>query len=116
MSLVDEASETCIMLDKVTESDGRGGVTTRWADGAEFEAAISFSSSNAAKIADALGEKSRYRVITGKNIVLQYHDVFKRLSDGKILRVTTDGDDNKTPNSASLNMRVVDAEEFTPAE
>jgi hypothetical protein len=47
-------------------------------------------------------------------MVLQYHDVFRRLSDGKIFRVTSDGDDKFTPDTATLNMRQVTAEEWEP--
>lgn len=116
MSLLSEAMEKCIMQDKVTTSDGRGGFTTTWTDGAEFDAACVFDSSMQARIAEAQGVKALYTITTAKNVNLQYHDVFKRLSDNKIFRVTSDGDDKKTPNSASLNMRQVTAEEFTPAE
>lgn len=112
MSLLLAAMESCVMLDKKTESDGRGGVTTNWVDGAEFDAAIVFQSSVQTKIANAMGEKSAYKVTTTKNINLQYHDVFRRERDGKVFRVTSDGDDNATPESASLNMRQVDAEEY----
>jgi hypothetical protein len=69
-----------------------------------------------ARIAEAQGVKSLYTITTTKNVNLQFHDVFKRVSDNKIFRVTSDGDDNKTPASASLNMRQVTAEEFKPAE
>jgi hypothetical protein len=44
---------------------------------------------------------------------LQYHDIFRRVEDGKIFRVTSDGDDKKTPESATLNMREVTAEEWS---
>ena len=46
-------------------------------------------------------------------INLQYHDVVKRDRDGKIFRVTSDGDDNYTPASSSLDIRQVEAEEWT---
>ena len=49
---------------------------------------------------------------TLKSMDLQYHDVFRRISDGKIFRVTSDGDDKYTPQRSSLNMRVVTAEEW----
>jgi hypothetical protein len=55
-----------------------------------------------------------YTIITEKNINLQYHDVVKRLRDEKIFRVTSDGDDKRTPASAGLNMRNVSAEEWIP--
>jgi SPP1 family predicted phage head-tail adaptor len=116
MSLLLDAFENCIMMDKTTTSDGRGGFITSWTDGAEFDAAIVFDSSMQARAAEAAGVKSLYTITTAKNVNLQYHDVFRRLSDGKIFRVTSDGDDKKTPPSATINMRQVTAEEFVPAE
>ena len=114
MSLLDEFTSKCTMLDKSTTSDGYGGIITEWTDGAEFDAAITFDSSMQARVAESQGVKNLYTVTTKKNINLQYHDVFRRESDKKIFRVTSDGDDKVTPPSATLNMRVVTAEEFTP--
>lgn len=113
MSLLNEAMEACVMLDKRTTSDGRGGVITTWADGAGFSAAIVFDSSMEARRAEAQGVTALYTVTTTKAINLQYHDVFRRESDGKVFRVTSDGDDKHTPASAGLNMRQVSAEEYT---
>lgn len=112
MSLLEEAMDNCKFLDKVRVSDGYGGVKTTWTDGAEFEVAITFDTSMQSRIAGAQGVSSRYTVTTKKNLTLEYHDVFKRERDGKIFRVTSDGDDKYTPASASLNMRQVTAEEW----
>ena len=112
MSLLSEAMESCILMDRKTASDGYGGFTERWTDGAAFEAAIVLDSSMQARIAAAQGVTGLYTITTGKQINLQYHDVFRRVSDGKIFRCTSDGDDKKTPASASLNMRQVQAEEW----
>lgn len=116
MSLLLDAFENCIMMDKTTASDGRGGFITSWTDGAIFDAAIVFDSSMQARAAGVAGVTSLYTVTTAKNVNLQYHDVFRRVADGKIFRVTSDGDDKTTPVSAALNMRQVTAEEFEPAE
>lgn len=113
MSLLDEAFEDCIILDKTTVKDGYGGVVTRYVEGAQIGAAIVFDSSLAARTASVEGVKDLYTVTTRRNVVLQFHDVIKRLKDGKILRITTDGKDKETPQSAGLDMRVVNAEEFT---
>ena len=112
MSLLNEAMESCTMLDKTTASDGRGGVITTWKEGATFDAAIVFDSSMQARTAEAQGVTALYTVTTSKLVNLQYHDVFKRASDNKVFRVTSDGDDKKTPESARLNMRQVSAEEW----
>ena len=113
MSLLDEAMTQCVLLDKVTEADGYGGYVTNWTEGAQFMCAIVLDSSLQAKVAEKQGVTGLYTVTTRKSLNLQYHDVFKRLSDNKIFRVTSDGDDKNTPASAGLNMRQVSAEEWS---
>lgn len=112
MSLLNEAMTECIMMHKTTVDDGYGGEITTWRDGAHFNAAITFDTSIEARTAYAQGVTSVYTVTTRKNKVLEYHEVFRRLDDGKIFRVTSDSDDKFTPASAGLNMRQVTAEEF----
>lgn len=114
MSLLSEAMEKCIMLDKRTTADGYGGYITSWVEGAEFQAAVVLDTSMQARVAEKQGVTALYTITTSKAINLQYHDVFKRSSDDKIFRVTSDGDDKRTPGSASLNMRQVSAEEWVP--
>lgn len=116
MSLLDATKEKCVMMDRTTSPDGYGGIVSRWVDGAEFDASISFDDSIEGVKAQAAGATELYTVLTSKAINLQYHDVFRRKSDGKILRVTTDGDDNKTPKTAGLNLRKVRAEEWALPE
>lgn len=112
MSLLSEAMESCIMLDKRTVPDGYGGYTAEYEDGAPFKAAIVLDNSMQARTAEKAGVTALYTVTTEKQMNLQYHDVFRRSRDGKIFRVTSDGDDKHTPASASLNMRQVSAEEW----
>ena len=113
MSLLDDYMENCVMIDKTSVSDGRGGFDYAFVKGAEFQAAITLDNSIQAKIAEQQGVTGIYSVTTQKSINLQYHDIFRRSSDGKVFRVTSDGDDKKTPVSATLNMRQVSAEEYT---
>lgn len=113
MSLLSEAMEECVMLNKSKVDDGYGGYTTTWTEGVQFDAAIVFDTSIQARQAEAAGVSSLYTVTTKRNMHLEYHDVFRRNSDRKIFRVTSDGDDKYTPSSASLDMRQVTAEEFT---
>lgn len=112
MSLLSDAMITCVMLNKRTEADGYGGYTTTWSDGASFPAAIVLDTSMEARIGEKQGVTALYTVTTSKALNLQYHDVFRRVEDGKLFRVTSDGDDKKTPASATLNMRQVTAEEM----
>lgn len=113
MSLLDDAMEACTIMDKTTVPDGYGGVTTAYKAGASIQAAIVYDSSLQARTASVQGVKDLYTITTRRNVVLQFHDVIRRERDGKILRVTTDGKDKETPQGAGLDMRVVNAEEFT---
>lgn len=113
MSLLDSAMSKCVMMDKSTHPDGFGGIVTDWKDGSEFMAAIVFDSSMQARIGQHQGVKSLYTVTTNKSIVMQFHDVFRRVEDGKIFRVTSDGDDKASPKSSMLDIRQVTAEEWT---
>lgn len=112
MSLLSESMEKCTMLDKRTIDDGYGGYISQYVDGVSFDAAVVLDNSIEARTAEKQGVTALYTVTTTKSLNLRYHDVFRRDADGKIFRVTSDGDDKKTPNSATLNMRQVSAEEW----
>lgn len=112
MNLLSEAMTECQYINRAVVSDGEGGVMTEWSEGAKFDAAIVLDDSTQAKIAAAQGVTALYTITTSRAINLQFHEVIKRLEDGKIFRVTSDGDDKKTPRSAGLDMRQVSAEEW----
>ena len=113
MTLLQEAMEKFNMLDKTTTPDGYGGFRPVYVEGAEFLAAAVLDTSMQARIAGVQGVTGLYTITTTKAINLQYHDVVKRASDGKIFRITSDGDDKKTPPSATIDMRQVTAEEWS---
>jgi hypothetical protein len=112
MSLLQNAMEDCQMLDKTRIDDGYGGYITKYVPGVTFQAAIVLDDSMEAQTAQAAGVTAIYTVTTPKQMTLEFHEVFKRMSDGKIFRVTNDGHDKKTPNTATLNMRQVRAESW----
>lgn len=113
MSLLSDAMEACVLLNRQTTLDDYGGFVNTWVDGAGFKAAIVFDTSMQARVAEAQGVYSLYTVTTPRNVVLQYRDIFRRTRDNKLFRVTSDGDDKYTPASTSLDMRQVTAEELT---
>ena len=112
MSLLDESMETCYLMDRTTTEDGYGGYTTTWKEGAEIPVAIVLDSSMQARIAEKQGVTELYTLTTRKNVTLRYYDIIKRKRDGKLFRITSDGDDKKTPGSAGLDMRQVTAGEI----
>lgn len=112
MSLFHDSLERCVLLDKSRKPDGEGGFTETYTESIEFDAAIDFNSSMQARIGQKSGVTSLYTVSYERGIRLDYHDVFKRLSDGKTFRVTSDGDDKHTPPMASFQFSQVTAEEW----
>lgn len=112
MSLLNDAMTACILLDRTRTPDGEGGFTDQWTDSVAFDAAITFDTSMEARIGSKQGVTSRYTVTVQRGLKLEFHDVFRRLSDGKIFRVTSDGDDKVTPPMASFSFSQVTAEEW----
>lgn len=113
MSLLTDAFTECRFLNKTKRPDGEGGYVNSWTAGEHFHAAITFDSSIEARTAEKSGVTSLYTVTAKKGVQLDYHDVFERLSDHKTFRITSDGGDKQTPDSASFQVQQVTAEEWT---
>jgi head-tail adaptor len=112
MSLLESAYEDFTIVNKAIVDDGYGGTTTTWSDGATIKGAMVHRNSTLTEIAQALGAKATYTFTVKKSVLLDFHTVLRRESDKKIFRLTDDADDNKTPNSAGLDMRQYSAEEW----
>lgn len=111
MSLLSDAMERCAYMNEAIVDDGRGSQITTWTQGATFDAAFELTNSLNEAVAQAQGVKGIYRVTVSRDIRLEYHKAFMRLSDGKIFRVESK-DDANTPETATINMRVVRADEW----
>lgn len=113
MSLIDEFMQQCVMLEPVSVPDGEGGQIITWKDGDTFAAAVVNNSSAEAYRADQAGLTRTYTVTTDRDVVLKYHNVFRRVSDGMVFRVTSAGDDVKTPEVSDIRpFSQVTAEEW----
>lgn len=100
----------CRIMDRKSVPDGYGGFTYQYVDGAKFSAGISTDSSTEARIAYQQGLKVMYSVVTGELVSLKQGDVIKRISDGLLLRITSDAVDMTTPAVAKVKFRKVTAE------
>lgn len=112
MSLIDSMMEDCVMIDKRTVPDGLGGFKPAWVDGAEFQAAIVKDSTLAARVAEKQGVTEIYTITVNRGLALQYHDVFRRVDDGAVFRVTSNIQDSETPDVASFQIGQVTAERW----
>lgn len=100
------------MLDKRTVPDGLGGFTHEWQEGARFQAAVVKNNSLEARVAEKQGVTEIYTVTVNKGLSLQYHDVFRRVNDGAVFRVTSNVKDSETPSVASFQIGQVNAEKW----
>lgn len=110
MSLIDSFKERCILLEKVRVSDGEGGWHTTWTEGVEFGAAIVLDSTLNARVAEKEGMTGVYTVTTDRNVGMDFHDAFRRMSDGKTFRITKVND--HTPDVATFQFNQYQAEEW----
>ena len=111
MSLMQEALTDCVTLIQTEVPDGSGDTIITWTEGVHFDAAFDFQASIEAKVAEAQGVTGLWNVYVKRTTRLEYHNVFKRVSDGATFRVTSK-DDKATPNSAGLKLRLISAEEY----
>lgn len=110
--LIDAFTEPCVLVEKTRQSDGEGGWVTVWNEGLGFGAAIVMDTTLTARVAEAEGMKAIYTITTPKANKLDFHDVLKRVSDGKYFRVTSDCTDKQTPSVATFSFHQVNAEEW----
>ena len=110
MSLISSAMEGFHMMDKTTTLDEYGGIKVEYKEGAGIELAPEFDASTQARIAQQEGVNVRYSFFMKKKYNIKFPDVIKRDADGQIFRITSNGTDNKTPDSAGLDLRKVEAE------
>lgn len=107
-----DSVEDFVFVDRTHVPDGQGGTVTSWVDGSAFRAALVLDDASEVVAAQAAGAKAVYRVAVDPSVVLEYHDVFRRVSDGAVFRVTSNSDDKKTPERASFRMAVCTAESW----
>ena len=112
MSLLTEMMEKCVLMDRRTASDGAFGRAETYVEGAPFEAVIVKDSTTEGRLAEKLGVTEVYTVVTQKGFGLDYHEVFKRLSDGAIFRVTSNQTDSEAPQRSTVQIGKVTAERW----
>lgn len=112
MSLIDDFQTGCTLLERKRRTDGEGGWITTWEDGPAFTAAIVMDNSTVARVAQHDGMTAVYTVTVDKGMPLDFHDVFRRDSDGQLFRVTSDPTDKTTPDRAGFQFSQVSAEEW----
>ncbi len=105
MSLLDDFAATCAIMEKRRTSDGEGGYSIEWTEGATFNNYQDRDTSTEGNIAEAQGFTSVYSVLVDKNVPIEYNDFFKNMETGLTYRVTSDPVEKQAPESASPLIR-----------
>lgn len=112
MSLLTQMMEECQILNHVRTDDDFGGYTESWTEGATFKAAIAKMSSPELVVAEKQGVSETFTVVVEETFSLDYHDVFKRLSDNAIFRVTSRTTDSTAHPASTVKIAKVTAERW----
>lgn len=112
MRLIDQMMDSCVFLNKVRADDDYGGYTETWTDGATFSAAIIKNTTTEAMIAEKSGISEIFTVVTAKGFPLEYHDVFRRVKDGEVFRITSRNLDSEAPEASTVKIAKVTAERW----
>ena len=104
--------ENCRILNHVRTDDDFGGYTDVWTDGATFRAAIAKNGSPEQLVAEQQGVAEQFTVVVDQDFVLDYHDVFRRLSDGSIFRVTSRTVDSTAHPASTVKIAKITAERW----
>ena len=112
MSLMDGFRYHCVMLNFTAQPDGAGGFRKAWREGMTFYPAIVEKTQTEPENGEKKQAKAFYEIYVPRYTQIKYHDVFRRLSDGRVFRVTSNPDDKRTPLCATFSFAVVTAEEW----
>ena len=112
MTLLDKMAESCKIMNHIREDDAYGSSIDTWTEGSAFTATIIKNTSTEALIAEKQGVDELFTVVTKRSFKLDYHDVFKRVSDGQIFRVTSIAKDSEAPDPSTVQICKVTAEKW----
>ena len=110
MSLLDDFARICVLMEKKRVSDGEGGYSVEWSDGAEFKNYQALDISMEARRAEKEGVTSVYSVLVEKAVPIEYGDYFKDTMTGETYRITSNPEDKQAPKSSTLPMKFFAAE------
>lgn len=110
MSLLDDFSRECVLMEKKRLPDGEGGYITTWTEGVTFTNHQALDTSMEARRAEKEGVTSLYTGLVRKDVPIEYNDYFKDLATGQTFRVTSDPSDKQAPKSATFELKYFTAE------
>lgn len=111
-NLLTQMMEDCKIMNHVRTDDPYAGYGETWEEGMTFKAAIAKNASPEQQIAEKEGISEAFTVVVYDRITLDYHDVFKRVSDGAIFRTTSRTKDSIAHPASTVRIATVTAERW----
>ena len=108
--MIQDFEETFYRMTPTTTSDGQGGRTRTFVQGAAVSVALFCNQSLEAQKALAQGVTGIYTLNCDKDLTLAYDEYLKRAKDNTIFRITSRPADNESPSVTTLNRRTATAE------
>ena len=112
MNLLTQMMDDCKILNHVRTDDPYGGYVDEWTEGATFKAAIAKNTSIEQQIAEKDGVSEAFTVVVHDDFPLDYHDVFKRVRDNAVFRVTSRTSDSIAHPASTVRIAKVNAERW----
>ena len=104
--------EDCTILNETRVNDAFGGWQRTWVDGATFKAAFGKISSPEIVLAEQQGVSETFKVVVEQGFELDYHDVFRRNSDGSIFRTISRTAGSTAHPASTVKISTVDVERW----
>lgn len=112
LTLIAEMMVPCKLMNHIRTDDPYGGYSETWAEGASFQAAVIKNNTTEAILAEKQGVTETFTIVTNKPFRLEYHDIFKRVEDGQLFRVTGNTVDSEAPKRSTVPISKVTAEKW----
>lgn len=114
MRLITNSMTQCERLVErdASRSDGMGGTQPVWVKLETFSAAFVYGRTEVGPRGERTCARDICAVIVDRAQALQFHDVIRRIWDGALFRVISNGEEHDTPPGAGLQLRQVRVERW----
>ncbi len=112
-NLLYDGMEPCVKMEQVPIQDAMGGYdSTGWADTLAFIAYVRKETAPVITVAEKEGAKETFTVVVPSNVKLKDHDVFRRVKDGAVFRLTSNTMDGETLSASSVPIAKANCERW----
>lgn len=103
MSLIESMMEDAVIMRPLGgASDGEGGQHVQYQPDKKIRAVFAMTNAVRVMSAEKAALENAFTITTSRDTPLQFHDIVRRKSDGRCFRITSNGNDRKTPAKSAI--------------